>query len=166
MIHSKDIKKYSYIQKNTVRLKSCQTSWNISESQSAIDEKCTDLVGWKRALIPLELTAAASSTADTGSGTSSSETPTIIISNEERKNFMKIVKSLEDSGLLVKDITQTTENETKEQKEGFIGLLLVTLGENLLGNVLIGKEVIQAGYGLIRAGQDFSCYLIVWLILK
>ena len=48
---------------------------------------------------------------------------------------MKIVKSLRDSGLLIKDITQTIEKETKEQKGGVLSILLDTLGASILGNV-------------------------------
>ena len=58
---------------------------------------------------------------------------------------MKIVKSLEESGLLVKGISETIKNETKEQKGGFVPLLLGTLAASLLGSVLTGKGVIRAG---------------------
>ena len=52
---------------------------------------------------------------------------------------MKIVDVLEDSNSLLKRITKTIENETKEQKEGFLGMLLATLGTSLLGHMLAGK---------------------------
>ena len=52
---------------------------------------------------------------------------------------MKIVKSLEDSGLLLKGIAETIQNEAKEQKRGFLSMLLSTLGASLLGNLLAGK---------------------------
>ena len=61
---------------------------------------------------------------------------------------MKIGKSLEESGLLLKGISETIKNETKEQKRGFIGMLLCTLGSSLLENLLKFK-------GTIRAGQNF-----------
>ena len=60
---------------------------------------------------------------------------------------MKIVKSLEDSGLLVKGITETVQNEVKEQKAGFLSALLGTLDASLLGDLLIGKGVYRAGKG-------------------
>ena len=60
-------------------------------------------------------------------------------------DIMKIVKSLEESGLLVKGISETIKNETKEQKGGFVPLLLGTLAASLLGSVLTGKGVIRAG---------------------
>ena len=51
---------------------------------------------------------------------------------------MKIVKSLEESGLLVRDVSEIIKNEAKEQKGGFLGMLLGTLGARLLGNLLTG----------------------------
>ena len=59
-----------------------------------------------------------------------------IISNDEIKDIIKIVKSLEDSGLLLKGVTKTDQNEVKEQKGGFLSMLLGTLGASLLGNLL------------------------------
>ena len=70
------------------------------------------------------------------------------------EDIMKIVKSLEESGLLVKRISETIKNETKEQKEGFLPILLETLAARLLRSALTGKGVIRAGEGTIRAGQD------------
>ena len=63
-----------------------------------------------------------------------SGTTTLIISNEEMNDIMKIVQALEDSIFLLKGITKTIENETKDQKEGFLGMLLGTLGAGLLVN--------------------------------
>ena len=63
-------------------------------------------------------------------------------------NIMKIVRSFEESGLLIKGVSKTIKNETKKQKGGFLSVLLGTLGASLLGNLLAGK-------GTIRAGQDF-----------
>ena len=86
---------------------------------------------------------------------------TVIISNDEVDDFIKIVKSLEDSGLLLKGITETVQNEVKEQKRGFLGILLGTLGASLLGNIMTGrginragkgKEINRAGNGGLRAG--------------
>ena len=56
---------------------------------------------------------------------------TIIISNKEMNNIMKIVKSLEESSLLIKGVNETIKNEAKEQKEGFLRILLGTLGASL-----------------------------------
>ena len=75
---------------------------------------------------------------------------TLIISNMQ--DLLKIVKSLEDSGLLLDRITETVKNEVKEQKGGFLSMLLGTLGAHLLGNMLASKGVIRAGERGIRAG--------------
>ena len=66
---------------------------------------------------------------------------------------MKITKALENSGILLKGVTKTIENETKEQRGGFLGMLLGTLGANLLGTLLTGKGIMRAGDGIVRAGS-------------
>ena len=81
----------------------------------------------------------------------------LIISNEEMNEVMKIVKSLEGSGLLIKVVNKTITNDTKEQKEEFFGMLLGILGASLLGNLLAGQDTMRTGEETIRAGQDFSC---------
>ena len=89
---------------------------------------------------------------------------TLIISNEEMNDIMKINKSLEESGLLTKCVRETIKNGAKEQKGGFLSMLLGTLCASLLGNLLADKGTIRAGEGVIatsqgpgtiRAGQDF-----------
>ena len=119
----------------------------------------------KSVLISLELTAAALAVGIhkkiSGSGhrpSSSSlhnNTTTLIISNDEMEDIIKIVKSLEDSGLLLKGVTETVQNEVKEQKGGFLSMLLGTLGASLLGNLLIGRGAIaeSQGRGINRAGK-------------
>ena len=79
----------------------------------------------------------------------------MIISNDEINDIIKIVKSLEDSGLLLKGVTETVQNEVKEQKGGFLSALLGTLGASLLGDLLIGKGIYRAGKGkgALRAGK-------------
>ena len=84
---------------------------------------------------------------------SASHTATLIISNDEIDNLIKIVKSLEDNDLLIKGVTKTVQIELKEQKGGFLSVLLGTLGASLLGNFLTGKGTNWAGEGVIRAGQ-------------
>ena len=78
-----------------------------------------------------------------------------MISNDEIHDIIKIVKSLEDSGLLVKGITEALKNKVKEQKGGFLSALLGTLGGSLLGDLLIGKGAIATsqGQGIYRAGK-------------
>ena len=61
---------------------------------------------------------------------------TLIISNKDMDDVMKIIKTLEDSGILLNRVTETIKNETKEQKGGFLSVLLGTLGASLLGNLL------------------------------
>ena len=72
------------------------------------------------------------------------------------EDIMKIDKSLKESRLLIKSVSEIIKNEAKEQKGGFLGMLLGTLGASLLGNLLTGKAKIRAGEGAIRAGQDFN----------
>ena len=114
----------------------------------------------KSVLIPLGLTAAASA-ADAGIhkkilGSGNNNNTTLIISNDEMDDILKILKSLEDSGVLLKGVSETIQHEAKEQRGGFLGMLLGTLGASLLGDVLSkglsGTGVIRAGEGTIRAG--------------
>ena len=67
-----------------------------------------------------------------------------------------IVKSLEESDLLIKDISKTIKNKAKEQEGRFLSMLLGTLGASLLGNLLTGKDSFRASKGTIRAGQVFN----------
>ena len=67
-------------------------------------------------------------------------------------DLLKIVKSLGDSGLLLDGIIETVKNEVKEQKGGFLSMLLGTLGVSSLGNMLTGRGTIRAGEGTIRFG--------------
>ena len=71
------------------------------------------------------------------------------------EDVIKIVKFLVDSGLLLKGVTKTVQNEVKEQKGGFLSMLLSTLGASLLGNLLTGKGIYRAGKGkgINRAGE-------------
>ena len=72
---------------------------------------------------------------------------TLIISNDEIEDIIKIVRSLEGSGLLLKGVTEAVKNEVKEQKGGFLSMLLGTLGASLLGNLLTGRGICRAGKG-------------------
>ena len=85
----------------------------------------------------------------------SGHSTTLIISNDEMEDILKIVRLLEDSGFLLNGVSETIQNEAKEQKGGFLSMLLGTLGAGLLGDMLFGKKgkrVIRAGEGAIRAG--------------
>ena len=71
------------------------------------------------------------------------------------EDIMKIVESLEDSGSLIKGVSETIKNEAKEQKGGILGMLLGTLDATLLGNFLTGNSTITEREGTIRAGKNF-----------
>ena len=113
----------------------------------------------KSVLIPLGLTAAESA-ADAGIhkkilGSGHSNNTTLI--NDEMDDILKIVKSLEDSGVLLKGVNETIQNEAKEQSGGFLSMLLGSLGASLLGDILSkglpgkGEGTIRAGYGSKRS---------------
>ena len=101
----------------------------------------------KNVLAPLGLTAAMSAIDGSiqkkihGSGVK------LIIEQEDMKDIMKIIKTLENSGILLKGVSKTIKNETKEQRGGFLSMLLCTLRASFLGNLLTG------GKGIMRAGE-------------
>ena len=108
----------------------------------------------KNVLAPLGLTAAMSAIDGSiqkkihGSGVK------LINEQEDMNDIMKIIEALENSGILIKGVTKTIENETKEQRGGFLGMHLGTLGASLLGNLLTGgKGIMRAGDGIVRAGD-------------
>ena len=68
-------------------------------------------------------------------------------------DIIRIIEALENSGILLKGVTKTIENETKEQRGGFLSMLLGTLGASLLGNLLTGKGMMRADEGIVRAGE-------------
>ena len=113
----------------------------------------------KNVLAPLGITAATPAIdAGTQKKINGSGSTTLIISNDEFNDIMKIVQALEGSNILLKRVTKTIKNETKEQKGGFLSMLLGTLGVSLLGNLLTGKGIVRAGSGnkkgkgIVRAG--------------
>ena len=69
------------------------------------------------------------------------------------EDLIKIVKSLEDSSILLKGVTESVQNEVKDQKGGFLSMLLGTLGANLLGNLLTGKDAFHAGKRVNKKGK-------------
>ena len=106
----------------------------------------------KIVLAPLGLTAAMSAIDGSiqkkihGSGVK------LIIEQEDMNDIMKIIEALEKSGILLKGVSKTVENETREQRGGFLSILLGTLGASLLGNLLTGgKGIIRAGDGIVRS---------------
>ena len=110
----------------------------------------------KSLLIPLGLNASAADPGKhkkiLGSTKRPSHNRTLIVSNHEMKNIIKIVKSLEDCGLLLKWDSKTIQNEAKEQKGRFLSMLLGILGAVLLANILAGKGINWAAEGIARPG--------------
>ena len=76
----------------------------------------------------------------------------LIIEEEDMNDIMKIIEALEKSGILLKGVSKTIENETKEQR-GFLSMLLGTLGASLLGNLVTGKGIMRADDGIVCAGS-------------
>ena len=77
----------------------------------------------------------------------------LIIEQEDMNDIMKIIETLEYSGILLNRVSKTIENESKEQRRGFLSMLLGTLRASLLGNLLTGKRIIRAGNGIVRVGE-------------
>ena len=113
----------------------------------------------KNVSAPRGITAAASAIdAEIQKKIRGSGTTTLIISKKKKNDIKKIVQDLEDSNILLKGVTKTTGNKTKEQKGGFLSMLLRNLGASLLQNSLAAKRIVRAGFGnkkgkgIIRAG--------------
>ena len=114
----------------------------------------------KNVLAPLGFTAAMSAIDGSiqkkihGSGATKGAGVKLIIEQEDMNDIMKIIEALEHSGILLKGVSKTIENETKEPKGGFLSMLLGTLGASLLDNLLTGgKGIMRAGDGIVRAGS-------------
>ena len=106
----------------------------------------------KNVLAPLGLTTAISAIDGSiqkkihGSGVK------LIIEQEDMNDIIKINEALENSGILLKRVSKTVENESKEQRGGFLSMLLGTLGASLLGNLLTsGKGIVRAGEGSVES---------------
>ena len=107
----------------------------------------------KSVLAPLGLTAAISAIDGSIQKMIRGDGVKLIIEQEDINDIIKIIEALENSGILLKGVTKTIENETKEQIGGFLSMLLGTLGASLLGNLLTGKGMMRAGEGIARAGE-------------
>ena len=108
----------------------------------------------KNVLAPLGLTAAMSAIDGSIQKKIHGLGVKLIIEQEDMNDIMKIIEALENSGILLKGISKTIENKTKEQRGGFLCMLLGTLGASLLGNLLTdGKGMMRAGKGIVRAGD-------------
>ena len=125
------------------------------------------IISWaKSVLIPLGLTAAAAAVAAAAAAAAAAADAeilkktlgsgghtTLIISNKDIEDLIKIVKSLEDFVLLLKGVTESAQNEVKEKKGGSLSTWLGTLGASLLGSLLAGKGINRAGEGIVRARE-------------
>ena len=108
----------------------------------------------KNVVAPLGLTAAMSAIDGSIQKKIHGSEVKLIIEQKDMKDIIKIIEALEDSGILLKGVTKTIENETKEQRGGFLSMLLTTLGASLLGNLLTGgKGIMRAGDGIVHAGE-------------
>ena len=118
----------------------------------------------KNVLAPLGLTAAMSVTDGSIQKKIHGSGDKLIIEQEDMKDIMKIIKALENSGILLKGVSKTIKNEFKEQRGRFLSMLLGTLGASLLGNLLSGGKgsvasrakgegIMRAGDGIVRAGS-------------
>ena len=124
----------------------------------------------KNVLAPLGLTAVMSAIDGSiqkkihGSGATKGAGVKLIIEQEDMNDIIKIIKALENAGILLKGVSKTIKSETKEQRGGILSMLLGTLGASLLGNLLTGgKEILRAGEGsvasrtkgdgIVRAGE-------------
>ena len=141
---------------NSIWRISRQTSWSIIKDWIALSKsviKHLGLLGLTAASLAID--AGIQKKIYSGSGTT-----TLVISNEEMNDRMKIVQALDDSGTLLKRVTKTIKNETKEQKGHFSSMLLGTLRARLLGELLTknlsGKGTVRAGEGTIRAGEGIK----------
>ena len=100
----------------------------------------------KNVLAPLGLTAAMSAIDGSIQKKIHGAGVKLIIEQEDMNDIMKIIEALENSGILLKGVSKTIENETRERRGGFLSMLLGTLGAGLLGNLLTGRK------GIVRAG--------------
>ena len=118
----------------------------------------------KNVLAPLGLTAAMSAIDGSIQKKIHGLGVKLIIEQEDMNDIMKIIKALENSDILLKGESKTIKNETKEQRGGFLSMLLGTLGASLLGNLLSGRKgsvaskakgegIMRAGDGIVRAGS-------------
>ena len=116
----------------------------------------------KNVLAPLGLTAGTSAIDGSirkkmrGDGATKGAGINLIIEQEDMNDIMKIIEALENSGILLKGVKKTIEDETKKQRGGFLSMLLGTLLASLLGNLLSGKCIMRAAEGIVRAGGEGS----------
>ena len=81
---------------------------------------------------------------------------TLVISKEYMDDIIRMIKSLNNSGVVIDGVSETKKYDIKKREGGFLGLLLATLGASVLGNMLTGKGVMRAGKGVVRAGRGYN----------
>ena len=86
---------------------------------------------------------------------------TLIISNNDLNDLIKIATALEEHDMLLKGTTKTIKNNTKKQDRGFLSMLLGTLGASLLGSLLTGNGLYRTGKGMYRTGQGLKNHFIL-----
>ena len=129
----------------------------INSSWSTTNEICTPLVTLAQSVLLEFGLSSAMLAADTviQKKIYGTTTRALIISNEELEDIIKIVKLHEESGWILKRISETVKNEANKQKVRFLSMLLGTIAASILGSELAWKGVIRADEGVLRAGQIF-----------
>ena len=129
----------------------------INSSWSTTNEICTPLATLAQSVLLEFGLSSAMLAADTviQKKIYGTTTRALIISNEELEDIIKIVKLHEESGWILKRISQTVKNEANKQKLRFLSMLLGTIAASILGSELAWKGVIRADEGVLRAGQIF-----------
>ena len=107
----------------------------------------------KNVLAPLGLTAAMSAVDGSIQKKMRGKGIKLFIEQDDMNDIIKIIEAFENSGMLLKGVTKTIEKETKEQRGGFLSMLLGTLGASLLDYLLSGKGLTRAGEGIVKAGE-------------
>ena len=129
----------------------------INSSWSTTNEICTPLATLAQSVLLEFGLSSAMLAADTviQKKIYGTTTRALIISNEELEDIIKIVKLHEESGWILKRISETVKNEANKQKVRFLSMLLGTIAASILGSELAWKGVIRADEGVLRAGQIF-----------
>ena len=129
----------------------------INSSWSTTNETCTPLATLAQSVLLEFGLSSAMLAADTviQKKIYGTTTRALIISNEELEDIIKIVKLHEESGWILKRISETVKNEANKQKVTFLSMLLGTIAASILGSELAWKGVIRADEGVLRAGQIF-----------
>ena len=80
----------------------------------------------------------------------------LVISNEDMDDIIRIIEPLKNSDVFFSGVSETVKHKIKRQEGGSLGLLLGTLGDSTLGNILNGKDIMRARKGDIIAGKGVA----------